>query len=231
MPDDRSTDLLPPAPGRGGPRAEQDQKIANDITEIGERMESAKNDTEIAALLAGRGYDTAAFTQGQTLQEAAQSAFTARQTARGAQRQASAALDGARTTALQTYNDFRETARAVFTSTADRSTLSLNGRVPKDAQAFITLARASYAGAQNDPYKTTLAKYGYPAAAIITALATLDAYSAANEASTSVAAAATQATALRDAAYKNLVQWDKQFRAIAKVAARTRSDLAKKLNL
>jgi hypothetical protein len=231
MPDTLSTNPLPSASGRSSSRAEQDQKIANDITEIGERIGSATRDPEVAALLAERGYDPDAFAAGQALQETAQAAFTARQTALGAQHQASAALDGARMTALQTYNDFRETARAVFTSTADRSTLSLNGRVPKDAQAFITLARASYTGAQSVPYQATLAKYGYPAAALATALATLNAYSAAHQASTSAAADATQAIVLRDAAYKNLVQWDKQFRAIAKVAARTRSDLARKLNL
>jgi hypothetical protein len=231
MSDTPSTNPLPSAPRRDSPRAEQDQRIANDITEISERMGSATRDPEIAALLAERGYDAATFTAGQSLQAAAQAAFTARQTALGAQRQAGAALDGARMTALQTFNDFRDTARAVFTSTADRSALSLNGRVPRDAQAFITLARASYTGAQNDPYQTALAKYGYPAAALATALATLDAYSVANDASNSAAANAAQATALRDAAYKNLTQWDKQFKAIAKVAARTRSDLTKKLKL
>ena len=231
MSDASSTDPLPPAPGRGSPRAEQDQQIANDITEIGERLESATRDPEVAALLAERGYDAAAFAAGQALQAAAQAAFTARQTAISAQRQAGDALEDARLTALQTFNNFRDTARAVFPSTADRSALSLNGRVPRDAQAFITLARVSYTGAQNDPYQAALAKYGYPAAALATALATLNAYSAANQASTSAAADATQAIVLRDAAYTDLVQWDKQFKAIAKVAARTRADLTRKLKL
>jgi hypothetical protein len=134
-------------------------------------------------------------------------------------------------TAAHMYADFRETARAVFTSTAERSALSINSNVPKDAQKFITVVRASYAAAQNDPYKTTLVKYGYPAAHIAEAVAALDAYSTSIESHGVSKSDAEKATTDRNAAYKELVKWNQQFTKIAKVATRTRSDLSKKLNL
>jgi hypothetical protein len=231
MPTESSTDPLPPAPAGRGQYAEQDQQIENDITEIGQRIQAAQSNAELAALLAGRGYDAEALQAGLNLQAAAQAAFTTRQTALGAKGLASAAHSGAYLTAYQMYADFRETARAVFTASGDRSTLSINGPIPKDNQKFITLARASYSAAQHDPYKTTLAKYGYPAAGLAAALDALNAYTTAIQSHTDGQGDAKKATADRNAAYTALVTWDKQFRKIAKVAVRTRPDLAKKLNL
>jgi hypothetical protein len=229
MPDDNPAAPQPSA-GRSH-YAEQDQRIENDITEIGQRIEAAQADSELSTMLAGRGYDSAALQAGLALYDTAQQLFTARQTALGARGQASAAHSGAYITAYQMYADFRETARAVFTASADRSALSVSGVIPRDAQKFITLARASYAAAQNDPYKTTLAKYGYPAATITTALAALDAYSASIEAHAAGKGDAEKATKDRNAAYADLKKWDAQFRKIAKVAIHNRADLEKKLNL
>jgi hypothetical protein len=222
-----------PAPTPKAPvrRSEQDQATANLITEARQLLETARDDAEIAPLLAARGYDAAKLQAGLDLQAAAQAAFTARQTAIAAQKQAIAASDGAEATARQTFDDFRETARAVFTSAAERSALAVAGSVPRDQQKFITSARAAYTAAQAAPYQAALATYGFPAATVAAALATLDAFTTAIEAQKSAIGAATQATASREAAVKDLNAWIKQFSKIAGVALKNNPGLAKKLGI
>jgi hypothetical protein len=212
-------------------RAEQDQEVANAITDARQMIETARGDAEIAALLAARGYNAARLAEGQALQEAAQAAFTARQTALAAQKQASAASEGADATARATYVDFREVARAVFTSAADRTALSLNGAIPKDAQKFVTTVRVSYAAALAEPYRAALATYGYPAATIAAAGTTLDALTAALGAQQAAAARAVQATSDREAATKALAAWVRQFGKIAGVALKSKPALARKLGV
>jgi hypothetical protein len=181
--------------------------------------------------LAARGYNAAKLQEGLDLQQAAQAALTVRQTAIGAQKQAVAAADGAESTARHTFDDFRETARAVFTAAADRSALGVTGSVPKDQQKFITTARASYTAAQAEPYQAALATYGFPEQTIAAALATLDAFTTAIEAQKSAVGATTQATADREAAVKTLNAWVKQFSKIAGVALKSQPALAKRLGL
>ncbi len=213
------------------PRGAQDQNIANAITAARQLIEVARNDAEIAAILAGRGYDAARLAEGLQLQEAAQAAFTARQSAMAAQKQTTAALAGADTTARQTYSDFRETARAILTSAADRAALGLKGEAPRDAQKFVTQARAAYTAAREEPYRSALASFGYSSEAIAQAINTLDAFIIADEAQNAAIGAAKQATLDRNAAYKALDAWTRQFKRIAKVALRVRPALAKKLLL
>jgi len=109
--------------------------------------------------------------------------------------------------------------------------LGLLGKVPNDTQKSITQSRASYGTAQTEPYQATLATYGFPAATLAAALATLDAFSEADKAHQSAVSAATQATANRDAAVKGLYAWVKQFGKIAGVALKSQPALAKKLGL
>jgi hypothetical protein len=212
-------------------RSEQDQATANLITEALQLFETARDDPEIAPLIAARGYDAAKLKEGLGLQAAAQAAFTARQTAIAMHKHASAAADGAESTARRTFDDFRETARAVFSAAADRAALGIANIAPKDQQKFITAAHASYTTAQTEPYQAALGTYGFSAQTLTAALATLDAFTAAIEAYKSAVGAAIQATAGREAAMKTLSAWIKQFKKIAAVALRDRPDLRKKLDL
>ncbi len=212
-------------------RAEQDQAIANAITAARQLIETARADAEIAAILAQRGYNEARLTEALQLQQAAQVAFTVRQKAIAAQKQATAALTGAAATARQTYADFRETSRAIFTPAADRIALGLKGAVPDDNQKFVTLAHTSYINGREEPYRSALATYGYSSETIAQAITTLDALIVADETQNAAIGAAKQATTDRDAAYKALDAWLKQFKRIAKVALRGKPGLVKKLAL
>jgi len=79
--------------------------------------------------------------------------------------------------------------------------------------------------AQTKAYQATLATYGFPAATLTAALATLDAFSDADKAHQSALSAATQVTADRDAAVEELNAWVKQFSKIAGVALKSQPAL------
>jgi hypothetical protein len=194
-------------------------------------IQIARDDAEIAPLLSPRGYTAQKLAEGLRLQEAAQAAFAARQNALAAQKQTAAAGDAAEDAARAAFTDFRGVARALFSSPAERTALGLTGLVSHDAQKFITTARASYTTAQAEPYKSALASYGYPAAAIKVAAGTLDAMTTAYEAQQSAAGAALQATTDRDAAAKALDTWVRQFSQIAAVALKSKPALARKLGV
>jgi hypothetical protein len=215
-----------PTPKPASRHADQDQDVANLITEIKQMIGAAQGDAALGALLAARGYNAAKLDEGQRLQAAAQDAFNARQTAMAAQKQAASAQADAESAARQSYTDFRKIARTIFTAPADQSALGLTGEIPRDAQKFITTARASYTAAQSAPY-AALAGYGFPAEA----LAALDAFSNAAQAQNAAAAQAVKATADRDAAVDALKQWNKQFKSVAAVALRGQPAQAKKLGL
>ncbi|MGC1375227.1 MAG: hypothetical protein WA821_03335 [Anaerolineales bacterium] len=220
-----------PAPKPPVHRADQDQIIANLITEARLMIEKARDDAEIAATLAGRGYDAAALAQGLALQQAAHEAYAARQAAMSAQKKASTAAEQALAAAHSVYMDFRETARANFSDSDTRTALGLTGKTPGDMEKFITTARISYEAAQAEPYQSTLATYGFPAAAIASALAALDALAEASKAQDDAISSAVKTTTARDAAVNALEHWIKKFKSIASIALRAQPTQAKKLGL
>ena len=176
-------------------RADQDRVIANGITLASQQLAVAQHEPEVAAILAARGYAAVKVGEGVTLQQTAQIKFNARQTAMYAQNKAGTARDAAEAAALKAYVDFRGMARSVFPEAVDQMALGVGGDIARDTQQFITDARASYAAARLEPHASTLATYGYDAAAIAAALATVDAFQAAATALTAAVAEAGQARA------------------------------------
>jgi hypothetical protein len=220
----------PAAPQRG--RSNQDQRIADRIAAVRQMLTLAQSDQELAALLAGRGYDAARLAEGLALQDAAQAAFTGRQRAAAEQTAATAALVAADAAARRAYNDFRITARAVFPAPAASQALGLAGAASEDLQKFLTAARTSYDVALNTAaYLTELARFGYAQAALEAARGLLDALAAADAAQEAAKAAALQATRQRDAAVADLDAWLRRFRTVAKIAVRGRPDLGVRLGL
>ncbi len=220
----------PATPKRG--RRNQDQQIADRITAAHQTLLLAQSDSELVALLAGRGYDAARLAEGQALQSAAQAAFTGRQSASAGQTEATAALTTADAAARRAYNDFRATARVVFQEPAVSQALGLAGAASDDLQKFLTAARASYDVALSTAaYLTELARFGYSQAAVQAARGLLDDLAAADAAQETAKAAAVQATRQRDEAVAALDAWLRRFRTVAKIATRGRPDLAQKLGL
>jgi hypothetical protein len=220
----------PATPKRG--RRNQDQQIANRIAAACQMLTLAQSDSELATLLAGRGYDAARLAEGQALQSAAQAAFTGRQRAAADQTAATAALVAADAAARRAYNDFRVTARAIFPEPAASQALGLAGAASDDLHKFLTAARASYDVALNTAaYLTELARFGYPQTTLQAARGLLDDLAAADTSQETAKAAAMQATRQRDEAVAALAAWLRRFRTVAKIATRGRPDLGLKLGL
>jgi hypothetical protein len=99
-------------------------------------------------------------------------------------------------------------------------------------QKFITAAKGSYETAMGNPaYLSELAEYGFPQAKIESARGLLESLVSADNAQEAAKGAAARATKDRDDAVAELDAWMSQFRGIAKVATRSRPDLATKLVL
>ena len=212
-------------------RAEQDQKIANAISEAFELLEVAQADPEIGLLMAAKGYDAAELQKGVGLQAAAQDTFNDRQQAMAKSASAGDAFDAAEQTARQTYADFRETARIKFSGAADRSALGLVGAVPRDLQKFITTATASYKAAQGAAYAAVLAKAGFKAADTTAELGAVKALGELHSKFDTAGGGAEAATDARDAAHDAMAKWVSEYRRLAKIALRGKPGLLAKVKV
>ncbi len=209
------------------------QALANRINEYRTALTAAQSSAELGDLLAGRGYDAAALTAGLTLCDAAQSAFNVRQQALAAQTEAASAARDADAAARAAFDDYRKIARAVLKDNpAARRALGVEGRAPDDRERFLTAAEAAYAAAlSNSTALSALSRRGYNQAALQAEQGKLAALTTASAAHDAAQAAAKRATAEREASAKTLDNWWNEFRVVARVALKDRSDLLGQLGL
>ncbi len=219
---------IPPKPP--GERSEQDQQMANDLGEAGQLLAKIAAGEEIRTLLAARGYAAAELAEGTTLHSAANAAFQDRQSALARQRSASEAVATLEAKVRETFGEFRQTVTTVLPK-PDWTALGATGRVPADTQKFITAVRGAYNAGKKAPYAETLAKYGYPAVTLDADLAMLEAFATTDGAHETAMGAAKQATTDRNAAFKALDKWLKQFKPIARLALKSKPGLVKELKL
>lgn len=212
-------------------RAEQDQKIANDISETAEMLAVTLKDAEVGAAMAGKGYDSEAMAQGAALQAASDATFKARQKAMSGEEAASLIFTKAEKGARAYYSEFRETARVKYPASADQTALGLKGRVPDDLQKFITVVTTSYQAALAQPYTAVLSKAGMTPEQLTAQIAAAEGLEVLNGDLHIAQGAATSATAARDAAHQAMMKWVREFRRLAKVAARKQPSLKTKLKL
>lgn len=213
------------------PRAEQDQRIVNNITGAEEMIALAGSDATAAALLAKRGYDAAKLAAGNSLRAAAQTAFEERRKAMSEADAASAAFTAADGKTRQDYSDFRVLADTVFESKTDKSALGITGRVAADQQMFITAAKASYKTAKGATFLAKLGERGYKAADFDDAITALEALPGLHATMKQKSAAAELATTTRNSAHDALLKWVGGFRKVAKVALRAQPAILKKMKL
>lgn len=222
----------PPEDQKVRQRAEQDQKMANAISAASKWIETARDNAEIQALLAPRGYDVAVLEEALvTKYEPAQKAFEARQVAMGVLTSANSALAAAEAQERKDYADYREIARVSFPLAADHVALGLNGKAPADTEKFLTTAIASYSAGKKAPYTAKLTVRGYAPAAIEAELQGLKAVGNFAKAAKNAKGAAEKATITRNAAAKALKEWTAEFRKVAKRTLRGRPDLLAALEM
>ena len=213
-------------------RSTQDQRLADFISATREKLLIARDDPEIAPLLAPRGFDADRLSLGLTQQQTLQTNFNNRQQALGGFSQATATFNAHFAADLRNVSDFRKTTRGLLKDPSARLALGLNGSLPRDLQKFLTAARASYTTALNTPdYLSVLAQNGYPAATLQALLDDLDALITADNAQTQAEGNAARALQQRDATASTLTTFMGQFKTAAQIALRGRPDLLQKLNL
>lgn len=230
-----SETLTPPASGGSTtpvkpsrtPRADYDQKLANDITEAGTLIGNA---LENPAVLAELSYSEAEVQAGLALQVAAQNAFTDRQNAQGTASARRRARDLVLTKVTDEFRAFRTTVRSTLPASA-LTPLGASGRLPVDLQKLITLVRSAYETARTPAYLPALEqrKITGPilAARMVDAenLERLDGqFKAADK-------TATAATRVRDEAGDALRTWVSKFRKQVRSDLRRHPDLFAKLGI
>ncbi len=126
-------------------------------------------------------YFDALFDVEQRKRQATKRAHKERRSAIAAQRHAAESFAEHLALARIEYEDFCQLAGMLFVDPADRSTLSLNGKVSSDARKFAARARATYQCALEEPFAVIFALHGYDARTLKLALRGLDALLVARE--------------------------------------------------
>lgn len=228
------TSPTPSIPAAKAPRvySAQDQNKADLITGALQFITKVSADEEIRRFIRARGYDDAALSVGLELQSGGQSAYDTRQKAPGTKAEAKKLRDEAAALAEEFFSDYRQTAQKIpkFTA-ADRTTLGVDGKVPKDLQKFVTLATASYQAAQKSPYTELLSIRSYDVARLNNAIAGLKTLVNYDNAFTGARAIAKGDTSARDAAVDALNTWMSEFRVNVKLALKKHPVLLAKLGL
>jgi len=206
--------------------------MANAISEALQLIETARDNADIQALMAPRGYDTATLDDAiATMHTAAQAGFDARQVAMGVLASANSVLAAADMQERKDFADYRVIARASFSLAADRLALGLNGTAPADTEKFLTTATASYTAGKKPPYTAKLTQRGYAPATIDAELQGLKAVATFAKAASNAKGAAEKATITRNAAAKALKDWTAEFRKVAKRTLRGHPDLLSALGM
>lgn len=209
----------------------QDQILQNYLTDARTFLTTASTDAEIRPVLELHGYDDAAFAEGFRLQGESQSAFDQRQEGLGNKRRMGEGLKVTDHSVRDAYAAFREIARAAFPAQGDRQSLGLTGDVPEGFAKFVTLARASYANAGKDPWKTKITKRGYNAERLKGLSRDLDQLVKAGSAQDQAEGEAVEDTGERDDAYTLLKAYMKELKGTARGALRGKAGMLNKLKL
>lgn len=213
------------------PREAQKKAIQVFITSSYTLLHTASSDAELAAVLAGSGYDAAEFKVGGDLIKAAADAFDVRFLEMGGKTKAHEDLAAAEEAARVEYLKFRGILKAMFPEQAPQLALGLVGRLRQDFASFVSRAQASYENAAQDPYQKRVAKRGYPAARLKALRDELDALVAAYSRTAQAEGSAMQSTANRDRAYQDLRDYMREFKAVARAVFRGQPAALKKLKL
>ncbi|HEX9953567.1 MAG TPA: hypothetical protein VGB53_17515 [Rubricoccaceae bacterium] len=218
-----------PTPRR---RADQDVQLRADLTEMEQRLEAARDDAEVQAVLAPAGYGPDVLDALLARVDAAAKAYDARAEAMAAEDRAGAAEDKAFDDCQKDYVAFRQIARARFKGDdAAATALGLGGDMPDALAAFVRQARLSYANAALAPYAERIAVRGYDSKRLNALTADLDALVTASGADTSTDARAIEATTERDGEADALRLDYAEFRDTARPLLRPFPELTRRIGL
>lgn len=212
--------------------AQQNRRIANANFSAFQLIETAMKNSEIAALLAARGYNQAKFDEGMALYRTAEATFNTRQQAIADQQEATGILNALEAKLRGQFRDFRAVGRALFKSDADRTALVLSGHLPRDRQQLLANAQAAFKAAKHDRYQADLALYGgFSAEVLDAAVAEVEELARMDNLQNRAIGKAVLATEERDRAAANLNDWIVRFRALARLALKGKTEMLKALEV
>lgn len=193
---------------------------------------NAYNDVELAAALQARGYPPAKLLNGLAILAAARAAMVARQTALADQLVVQSEMNAQLQSARVEYANFRIVARSVLASPDATAALLLDDRIAMGAWRFVNMAHVTYQTVLERPaYLELLEPAGYTPEIIQSLDAGLDGLMQVVDAHRSARANIVGATDRRNAALKQAASWYHRFRNVARVAVRSRPDLATRLGI
>jgi hypothetical protein len=174
------------------------------ISQVRQMHDVVVADGTLRATLGPRGFDTQRLDDAIAVCDAAQAKWNARQQAMAVQLECTLRVNDLFDTAVKSYADFRETARAIFPDEAALKALGATAAVPDDLEVFLTQARSAYAAGRTAPYTAALSPHGYPVAVLEAELGKLDVLQAASKAQAQAISDAQKATRERDEAAQPL---------------------------
>ena len=208
------------------PYVPQSLLAAETIVMVRQHITNVQTHTELAALMAERGFGPDELAEGLALQNAAAAAYDRRQQAIGAQQTATAALAVERDAVKFAYREFRAVAGLVLTTPAAHAALGLNVRVPQDTEKMMALARSAYTAAlERAEYDSSLEDVKYPPERLQLLLAQVDALYGPISAAEHAKTEALRITRERNAAVDAMEEWHRRFKTVARFAVRGRPDL------
>jgi hypothetical protein len=230
---DTETPQPEPAPKARRSPASQDQAQANRLNEYRQWLTAGRANADLVSRMSPRGFDDAGLAEGLGRCDTAQAAFNARQAAKDALSEAAKEQKRAESEARNGYAAFRKIATPLFKDNATaKAALIVSDRQLDDVQKFLTTIETVYTTALSRvTYLQVLKRRGYDEAGVQAELAKLKVWTQARAGYLAADEAAQRAKAERDAAMKALDAWWAEFKAVAEVTLKDRSDLSGLLGL
>lgn len=191
-------------------------------------IDNSLADSGIRDIMATYSYTEDKLQEGRALLESAQAASAAQLVADGQQLQATAAFNQAQAAAREAYQALAKLARA----SCDKPALTILGLVGPEPRSTGAFLKAAFDLFDNAPQVPLLAsRFGYDAAKLAEARATISALQTADQTQGAAMGAAQQATARQQAAFKALEDWLAEYIKIARVALRADPQQLEKLGV
>ena len=197
-----------------------------------ELLTTVQNNAELTAWFAAHGYDAGRLAEGVALQAAAEAAHLVRPQLQSSQLSATDNLSVAAQRVRRAFFDLRLVGRTHFKDAPARQALSLNTPRPRNLEAVILNARATYTAALEMPeYAAALEAYQYTPERLQSLLAEAEALYTLIAQANETRGASQRATRERVQTIAALDSWMSGFRIAARIIAREHRELAAGLGL
>lgn len=210
-------------------RIDKSSKLLNEAQQA---INNTLWNSEIQSLVAVYGYTAARMEEVKHLHSAATDAVNAHSAAVRAGREATEQTHAAEQAARASYQALAQISRALFNQNSpQRTALGLLGNTPRSTNKFLAAAKTLFDNALNVvEIAAVLSEYGYPPERVEAERSRIDAFVQATQAQAAAISATRVTSHEQHVALNALDRWLAQYRAIAKIALKSKPRLIEKLN-